>query len=162
MVKDAKGSPVGIAILRVFYLLNALLCAATVLIFYKAVGVMVLGLTMPKIPEIVAKLVFIAFPLYIYLDLKIPNPRVFFTIQIYHCFFIINNVSAISYILWKTPVIIAPLVQMVSKDVWIIGAPGSMGYTTIHLVIHCLGLLIGLAILFYISRVRNTFFQKGR
>jgi len=162
MGKGLKTLPEGIILLRIFYLLNAIFCIGTVLLFHNEIGIMVLGRRLSYIPEIAMKLTLVALPLYMYATLRTPNPVAFYAVEGYHVIFILNNLMAIIFFMGKQIITFTPLVQIVNKNIWHLSAPTDMGYKTAHLVVHSISILISIGILYYISNIRGLFFDRSK
>jgi hypothetical protein len=155
---NIEAKPPGLSLLRFFYITGVAFYCLSVLIFHRYTEVSLLS---NRIGPLWGTLVYVALfliPLYIFLDLKKPNVRVFWVILLYHLLFIANTVISIINLALKN-VSISPIIEIVEKPELYVSTAGD-SFTWTKLTVHILSMLVGLVIIIYVMSVKHVFLKK--
>ena len=149
--------PIGIELLRYFYLLTALLSGLHLLLFLPHTDILWLNSILPAGKNLVISSILILIPLLLFYGFKYQVFFIWLAAFAYHIFFTLNSFLGTIYTLWNNfP--LKPIIKITGKGTY--SATLENDATLKLFTVFNLNLFMGIIILWYLWRKRGYFRKK--
>ncbi len=148
--------PFWLSLLGAFYVINAFLLLFTTILFFKHIGVLILGKSVEDTQALTTRLLLVILPLYLADGIYHLRKNAWRFIAAYHLFFVTNGVFTILHLNLNSR--FTPILEIALKPEYKAGYILDLLGTPLHIyILHTLGVATGILIIIYVLSKRRLF-----